>query len=79
MDFDFIVLATLATIGRIFALIGLSIVTGWLLAYLCIKSRAFENVYVPLVNVFESIPVIGFLPLVLVAFVLSIPRHVLYS
>jgi len=66
-------LATLATVGRIFALIGLSIVTGWGLAYLCIKSRSFENAYVPLVNVLESIPVIGFLPLVLVAFVLSIP------
>jgi len=74
VDFEFlIVLATLATVGRIFALIGLSIVTGWGLAYLCIKSRGFENAYVPLVNVLESIPVIGFLPLVLVAFVLSIP------
>lgn len=74
MDFGYLIpLATLATVGRIFALIGLSIVTGWLLAYLCIKSRSFENVYVPLVNVFESIPVIGFLPLVLVAFVLAIP------
>ena len=74
MDFEIvIVLATLATVGRIFALIGLSVITGWLLAYLCIKSRSFENVYVPLVNVLESIPVIGFLPLVLVAFVLSIP------
>ena len=72
MDF-LIPLATLATVGRIFALIGLSIVTGWLLAYLSIKSRRFENTYVPLVNVLESIPVIGFLPLVLVAFVLAIP------
>jgi NitT/TauT family transport system permease protein len=71
---DFLIpLATLATVGRIFALIGLSIVTGWLLAYLSIKSRRFENAYVPLVNVLESIPVIGFLPLVLVAFVLAIP------
>ena len=75
MDF-LIPLATLATVGRIFALIGLSIVTGWLLAYLCIKSRTFENAYVPLVNVLESIPVIGFLPLVLVAFVLAIPGAV---
>jgi NitT/TauT family transport system permease protein len=66
-------LATLATVGRIFLLIALSIVTGHFLAYLSIKSRAFENVYVPLVNVFESIPVIGFLPLVLVAFVLAVP------
>ena len=75
MDF-LIPLATLATVGRIFALIGLSIVTGWLLAYLCIKSRRFENAYVPLVNVLESIPVIGFLPLVLVAFVLEIPGRI---
>jgi len=66
-------LATLATVTRIFALIGLSIVSGWLLAYLCIKSRRFENAYIPLVNVLESIPVIGFLPLVLVAFVLAVP------
>ena len=66
-------LATLATVSRIFALIGLSVVTGWGLAYLAIKSRRFENTYVPLVNVLESIPVIGFLPLVLVAFVLAIP------
>lgn len=64
-------LATLATVGRIFALIAIAIFTGHLLAYAAIKSRNFENVYVPLVNVFESIPVIGFLPLVLVAFVLT--------
>jgi NitT/TauT family transport system permease protein len=64
-------LATLATVGRIFLLIALSIVSGHFLAYAAIKSRKFENVYVPLVNVFESIPVIGFLPLVLVAFVLT--------
>lgn len=66
-------LATLATLGRIFALIGLSIVTGWLLAYASVKSRGFETVYIPLLNVLESIPVIGFLPLVLVVFVLSLP------
>ena len=69
-------LATLATVGRIFGLIGLSIVTGWLLAYASIKSRTFENAYIPLVNVLESIPVIGFLPLVLVAFVLTFPGAV---
>lgn len=66
-------LATLATVGRIFGLIGLAIVTGWFLAYASIKSRTFENFYIPLVNVLESIPVIGFLPLVLVAFVLAFP------
>jgi len=51
-------------------------VTGWLLAYASIKSRTFENAYIPLVNVLESIPVIGFLPIVLVAFVLTFPGAV---
>ncbi|MCL5069063.1 MAG: ABC transporter permease subunit [Thaumarchaeota archaeon] len=62
-------LATLATIGRTLALIGLSILTGWILAWLAVKSRAFENAYVPVVNALESIPVLAFLPIVLVVFV----------
>lgn len=64
-----VALATLATLGRVWLLIGLSILSGWALAFLSIRSRAFETVYVPLVNAFESIPVIAFLPIVLVVFV----------
>ncbi len=64
-----VVLATLATLGRVWALIGLSIISGWALAFFAIRSRAFESAYVPLVNAFESIPVIAFLPIVLVVFV----------
>jgi len=69
MDIITIVLATLATIGRILLLIVLSILTGWGLAYLAVKSRKFENAYVPAVNVLESIPVIAFLPIVLLIFI----------
>lgn len=69
MDVLIIGLATLATIGRILALIVLSVLSGWGLAYLAVKSRKFENAYVPFVNVLESIPVIGFLPIVLVVFI----------
>lgn len=69
MDIPIIALATLATVLRILVLIAVSILLGWGLAYLSIKSRRFENVYIPLVNAFESIPVIGFLPIVLVAFI----------
>jgi NitT/TauT family transport system permease protein len=72
IDFT-IPLATIATIGRIFLLIGIAIISGWLLAYFAVKNRKFENIYIPLVNVLESIPVIGFLPLVLAAFVITIP------
>jgi len=69
MDLLLIGLATLATIARVLVLIGLSILSGWGLAWLAIKSRAFENAYVPIVNALESIPVLAFLPIVLVVFV----------
>jgi NitT/TauT family transport system permease protein len=72
VDITVIGLATIATILRVLFLILISIVTGWFLAYISIKSRTFENVYVPLVNVFESIPVIGFLPIVLIVFITGI-------
>jgi NitT/TauT family transport system permease protein len=69
MDVLTIGLATFATIGRILALIVLSVLSGWGLAYLAVKSRRFENAYVPFVNVLESIPVIAFLPIVLLVFI----------
>ncbi len=51
------------------ATIGLSILTGWLLGYASLKSRAFESAYIPAIAILESVPVIGFFPLVLVIFV----------
>jgi len=69
MDVLTIALATLATIGRIIGLIVLSVLSGWGLAYLAVKNRRFENVYVPFINVLESIPVIAFLPIVLLIFI----------
>ena len=72
MDITIIALATLATIGRILLLMLLSVLSGWVLAYLAVKSRSFENAYVPLINVLESIPVIAFLPVVLLIFIQGI-------
>ena len=69
MDIVVIALATIATIGRVLFLMLLSVLTGWGLAYAAVKSRKFENAYVPFVNVLESIPVIGFLPVVLLIFI----------
>ncbi|MEM0075118.1 MAG: ABC transporter permease subunit [Conexivisphaerales archaeon] len=65
-------LATLTTAARIFLLIGISVISGWMLGYLAYKSRRFESVYVPFVNVMESVPVIGFLPIVLIIFVTKV-------
>lgn len=69
MELVTIMLATLASLGRVLALILVSILSGWFLAYFAIKSRKFENIYISFVNIFESIPVIGFLPIVLVVFI----------
>jgi NitT/TauT family transport system permease protein len=66
MELLIIALAALATILRVMFLILLSIVSGWGLAYLCIYSQKIESLLVPLVSVLESIPVIGFLPIVLI-------------
>lgn len=69
MDLITIALATGASLGRVLLLILISIVSGWFLSYFAVKSRSFENIYISFVNVFESIPVIGFLPIVLVVFI----------
>lgn len=69
MNIVVVTLAVFATTIRVFALIGLSILSGWLLGYLAIKSRTFENAYVSLIEVLESVPVISFFPVVLIFFV----------
>jgi NitT/TauT family transport system permease protein len=69
MELTTIVLATFASLGRVLILILVSIVSGWFLSYFAIKSRKFENIYISFVNIFESIPVIGFLPIVLIVFI----------
>ncbi len=50
-------------------LILLSIVIGWAFAYSAIKSRIFENIYISIIEVFESVPIISFFPIVLIIFV----------
>ncbi|MBX8631652.1 MAG: ABC transporter permease subunit [Thermoplasmata archaeon] len=66
------ILAVIATSARVLGLIGLSIITGWFLAYQAVKSRAFENVFISSIEVFESVPVISFFPVVLSIFILGI-------
>ena len=68
-EYIFIILAVLATGGRVVGLILLSILSGWLLAYAAIKSKIFENLFISFIEVFESVPVISFFPIVLIIFV----------
>ena len=66
------ILASLVTLGRVWVTILFSIVSGWFLAYASIKNRIFENIYVSLIEVFESVPVFSFFPVVLLFFVFDI-------
>ncbi|MGC8992305.1 MAG: ABC transporter permease subunit [Thermoplasmata archaeon] len=70
--FILIILAVFTTTGRVFLLILLAIVTGWFLSYASIKSRIFEKIYIPLTEIFESVPVISFFPIVLLIFITNI-------
>ncbi len=62
----------LATTGRVLGLIGFSILSGWILSYIAIKNRWFESIFISLSEVFESVPVIAFFPIVLVIFITNI-------
>ncbi|MGC8505671.1 MAG: ABC transporter permease subunit [Thermoplasmata archaeon] len=70
--FLILVLAVLATAVRVLGLILLSIVTGWFLAYETISNKKFENIFIASIEVFESVPVIAFFPIVLILFVVGI-------
>jgi NitT/TauT family transport system permease protein len=71
-----ILAAVLASTARVLGLILASIVTGWFLGYLAIKSKLFENAYTSLIGVFESVPVFSFFPVVLVLFVSGIGGYI---
>jgi len=60
------VMAMLATLGRVTLTTLLAIVIGWLLGYVAYRSRSFETIYVPLVQVMETVPIVAFFPAILV-------------
>jgi NitT/TauT family transport system permease protein len=69
MEITIIALATLVTFGRVLLLMLVAIFSGWILGYIAIKNRVFENAYVVFISVFESIPVFSFIPIVLIIFI----------
>ena len=71
-EYLIIILAVLATAGRVVGLVLLSIITGWILAYGAIKGKIFETIFVAVSEVFESVPVISFFPIVLILFITRI-------
>ena len=69
VELDIIALATLTTFGRVMLIIAASIFSGWLLSYFAIKNRIFENIFVTVISVFESVPVFSFIPIILILFI----------
>jgi NitT/TauT family transport system permease protein len=69
MEITIIALAALATFGRVLLLMLVAIFSGWILGYLAIKNRVFENAFVLFISVFESIPVFSFIPIILIIFI----------
>lgn len=69
MEITIIALAALATFGRVLLLMLVAIFSGWILGYIAIKNRAFENAFVLFISVFESIPVFSFIPIILIIFI----------
>jgi NitT/TauT family transport system permease protein len=67
--FESIIASTIVTMIRVFALILLSIISGWLLGYVAVKSKLFESIYITLTEIFESVPVFTFFPVALIFFV----------
>ncbi len=67
-----ITLAVLSTTVQVVLLVIFSIITGWFLAYGSIKSKIFENIYIIFIEIFESVPVITFFPIVLIIFITRI-------
>ncbi len=69
MEITIIALATLVTFGRVLFLMLVAILSGWILGYIAIKNRVFENAFVLFISVFESIPVFSFIPIILLVFI----------
>lgn len=67
-----IILAVLATAGRVLGLMLLSVIIGWFLSYQAVRSKLFENIFIASIEVFESVPVISFFPIVLTLFVFGV-------
>ncbi len=64
--------ASTATMARVLALIGLTILVGWFMAYGATRNGFIESVYVSAIAALESVPVITFFPVVLMVFVYRI-------
>ena len=64
---------TILSWTRIFAALALSIIIAWIVGILAARNRAAERVLIPIFDVLQAVPVLGFLPIILIVFVTYFP------
>lgn len=67
----------LRTVIRMFIAMGLSLIACLTLGTLAAKSRRAERIIVPAVDVLQSVPVLGFLSITIVGFIMLFPNSLL--
>ena len=67
----------LRTTLRMFIALGASLVFSWVFAAVATKYRAVEKVLVPLLDILQSIPILGFLSITVTAFIALFPGNLL--
>src|SRR5208337_3328756 len=77
MDFIMqLVLDILASWGRMFAALILSVVFSIFVGVTAATNRKAENILIPVIDVLQTIPILGFFPVVIFLVVLLIPGSV---
>ena len=77
LGFEYLPYYALRTTLRMFIALGFSLVFTFTYATLAAKSRRAENVMIPLLDVLQSVPILGFLAFLVVFFVNLFPGSVL--
>ncbi|MEM0048467.1 MAG: ABC transporter permease subunit [Ignisphaera sp.] len=76
MDAVLLALASLASFGRMLAAYILSLLVAISLGILMARRRIAEAVLMPILDILQSIPILGFFPIAIVMFVTFLPRSI---
>ena len=66
---------TLLSVGRMFAAYLLSLAFTLVYGYIAARNRTAEKVLMPLLDVLQSVPILSFLPVVLLSLSVVLPEH----
>ena len=76
MDIVLLVLACLASFGRMLAAYVISFLVAISLGILMARRSTAEAVLMPILDILQSIPILGFFPIAIVVFISFLPRNI---